>query len=94
MSTFDIDGIDPAFAPGTGTPVVGGLTTYEAQRLLRGLEGANIVAGDVTEVSPPYDLRDITALLGASLLHEILCLVALTRTREKATIETEVGVAS
>lgn len=76
--TFDIDGIDPAFAPGTGAPVVGGLTSYEAQRILRGLNGARVLGGDVVEVSPPYDLANMTSLLGASLLYEILCLVAQT----------------
>ncbi len=81
--TFDIDGIDPAYAPGTGTPVVGGFSSYEAQRILRGLSGAAVIGGDVTEVSPPYDLRGITALLGASLVHEIICLVAQTRAGRK-----------
>lgn len=74
--TFDIDGLDPAFAPGTGTPVIGGLTTYQAQRLLRGLLGLNIVGGDVMEVSPPYDFNNCTALVGASLMYELLCLIA------------------
>lgn len=77
--SFDIDGIDPAFAPGTGTPVIGGVTTYEAQRILRGLRGLNLVGGDVTEVSPPYDVNNCTALVGASLLFEILCLIADAR---------------
>lgn len=80
--TFDIDGVDPAFAPGTGAPVVGGVTSYEAQRIIRGLAGAQIIGGDVVEVSPPYDLQSITSLLGASLLYEILCLVAQTRARQ------------
>ena len=77
--TFDIDGIDPTCAPGTGAPVVGGMTSYEALRLLRGLYGARIVGGDVVEVSPPFDLGDMTALLGATLAYEILCLIAKAR---------------
>jgi guanidinopropionase len=74
--TFDIDGLDPAFAPGTGTPAVGGLTSYEAKRLLQGLRGLDIVGGDVVEVSPPFDSAGITALAGAQMLFEILCLSA------------------
>jgi guanidinopropionase len=74
--TFDIDGLDPAFAPGTGTPVVGGLTSYEAKRLLQGLRGLDIIGGDVVEISPPFDSADITALAGAQMLFEILCLAA------------------
>jgi guanidinopropionase len=74
--TFDIDGLDPAFAPGTGTPVVGGLTSYEAKRLLQGFRGLDIVGGDVVEVSPPFDSAGITALAGAQMLFEILCLGA------------------
>ena len=74
--TFDIDGLDPAFAPGTGTPVVGGLTSYEAKRLLQGFRGLDIVGGDVVEVSPPFDSAGITALAGAQILFEILCLSA------------------
>lgn len=77
--TFDIDGIDPAFAPGTGAPVIGGLTTYESLRILRGLRGLNLIGGDVTEVSPCYDVNDSTALIGASLLFEIICLIADAR---------------
>jgi guanidinopropionase len=74
--SFDIDGLDPAFAPGTGTPAVGGLTSYEAKRFLQGLRGLNIVGGDVVEVSPPFDSAGITALAGAQMLFEILCLSA------------------
>lgn len=74
--TVDIDGIDPAFAPGTGTPVVGGLTSYEILRILRSLRGLNIVGGDVTEVCPHLDINDMTALLAGSLMFEILCLAA------------------
>jgi arginase family enzyme len=82
--TFDIDGLDPAFAPGTGTPVVGGLTSYEAKRLLQGLRGLDIVGGDVVEVSPPFDSAGITALAGAQMLFEIVCLAAEARARRQA----------
>jgi len=74
--SFDVDGLDPVYAPGTGTPEIGGITTLEAQCLLRGLRGLNLVGGDVVEVAPPYDSSGNTALVGASLMFEILCLVA------------------
>lgn len=70
--TFDIDCLDPAFAPGTGTPVVGGLSTSKALRILRGLADLNIVGFDVMEVSPAYDQSQLTALAGASLALEFL----------------------
>ena len=76
--SFDIDGLDPAFAPGTGTPEIGGLTTREAQSLLRGFRGLNLVGADVVEVSPPFDPSGNTALVGATLMFEILCLLADT----------------
>jgi agmatinase len=82
--TFDIDGLDPAFAPGTGTPVVGGLTSYEAKRLLQGLRGLDVVGGDVVEVSPPFDSAGITALAGAQMLFEIVCLAAEACARRQA----------
>lgn len=72
--TFDIDCIDPAFAPGTGTPVCGGLSSIQALQALRGLRGVNVVGMDVVEVSPPYDHAEITALLGATLAYELICL--------------------
>jgi agmatinase len=76
--TFDIDGIDPAFAPGTGTPEVGGLTSHEAQRLVRGLAGLSLVAGDIVEVSPLYDgPGQITSVLAANLMFEFLCALAI-----------------
>jgi len=76
--TFDIDGVDPAFAPGTGTPEVGGLTSHEAQRLVRGLGALSLVGGDVVEVSPLYDgPGQITAVLAANLMFEFLCALAL-----------------
>jgi guanidinopropionase len=76
--TFDIDAVDPAFAPGTGTPEVGGLTSHEAQQLVRGLAGLSLVGGDVVEVAPPFDgPSQITALLAANLMFEFLCVLAL-----------------
>ncbi len=74
--SFDIDCLDPAYAPGTGTPVPGGMTTYEAQRILRALKIPNLVGGDVVEISPPFDQSDITALAGVDAMFEILCLIA------------------
>ena len=74
--TFDVDAIDPAFTPGTGTPEIGGLTTREAIALLHGLRGLNLVGADVVEVAPPLDPSGGTALVGASLMYEILCLLA------------------
>ena len=74
--TFDIDCIDPAMAPGTGTPEIGGLTTREAQAMVRRLSGLNIVGADVVEVSPPFDLGGMTALAGATILFELLCVMA------------------
>lgn len=73
--TYDIDSLDPAYAPGTGTPEVGGLTTPQALELIRGLHGANIVGCDLVEVSPPYDPSGNTALTGANLLYELLCVL-------------------
>ena len=77
--TFDVDGIDPAFAPGTGTPVPGGLTSREALGLLRGLAGARLVAMDVVEVAPSLDHADLTSHLAAHLLFEGLALAALRK---------------
>ena len=74
--SFDIDFLDPAFAPGTGTPVVGGFTTHDALRLIRGLAGLRIVGMDVVEVSPPFDHGEITALAGASVAQELLAAFA------------------
>lgn len=74
--TFDIDCLDPAFAPGTGTPVCGGLTMHQAQSILRGLTGIDFVAMDIVEVAPAYDVGEITALAGASLALDYLCLRA------------------
>jgi len=77
--TFDIDCLDPAFAPGTGTPVVGGLSTGLALRILRGLTGVSLVGMDIVEVSPPYDHADITALAAATLGLEFLYALAAVR---------------
>lgn len=74
--SFDVDGLDPVFAPGTGTPEIGGMTTREAQEVLRGLQGLNLIGGDVVEVSPPFDPSGNTALVGATVMFEILCLLA------------------
>ncbi len=74
--TFDIDGLDPAFAPGTGTPVWGGLTSAQAAHILRDIAGINVIGGDVVEVSPPYDTTGATAIAGAHIATEILCLIA------------------
>jgi agmatinase len=78
--TFDIDSVDPAFAPGTGTPEVGGLTSHEAQRVVRGLAGLTLVGGDIVEVAPSFDgPGQITALLAANLAFEFVCALALGR---------------
>ncbi|MEM8803499.1 MAG: agmatinase [Pseudomonadota bacterium] len=72
--SFDIDGLDPAFAPGTGTPVCGGLSSVQAALLLRGLAGINLIGADVVEVSPPYDHAAITALAGATIAYDLVAL--------------------
>jgi agmatinase len=74
--TFDIDCLDPCFAPGTGTPVCGGLSTHQALEIIRGIAGVNLVGMDVMEVAPSYDVGEITALAGATLAAEFLCLYA------------------
>ncbi len=74
--SFDVDGLDPVYAPGTGTPEIGGITTIEAQRLLRGLQGLNLIGGDLVEVAPPFDPSGNTALVGATMMYEMLCLLA------------------
>ena len=73
--TFDIDSLDPAYAPGTGTPEIGGLTSVQAIELIRGCQGLNLVGCDLVEVSPPYDLQGNTALLAANLIFEMLCVL-------------------
>jgi len=79
--TFDIDCLDPSFAPGTGTPVCGGLTSHQAMSILRGLKGINIVGMDVVEVAPSYDIGEITALAASHLAMEMLYLYACRPTR-------------
>ncbi|MBS7690940.1 agmatinase [Pseudomonas lalucatii] len=79
--TFDIDCLDPAFAPGTGTPVCGGLSSHQALEILRGLRGINLVGMDVVEVAPPYDNAEVTALAGATLAMEMICLYAARHKR-------------
>ena len=74
--SFDVDFLDPAYAPGTGTPVVGGFNTHQALELIRGLAGINLIGMDVVEVSPPYDHAEITAFAGASVAQELLALYA------------------
>ena len=74
--TFDVDVLDPAFAPGTGTPEIGGMTTLQAQHLVRGLQGLNLIGADVVEVSPPFDQGGATALVGATMMFELLCVLA------------------
>ena len=75
--TFDVDGLDPVYAPGTGTPEVGGLTPRECQALLQGLAGLNIIGGDVVEIAPQYDATTNTAHVGTQMLFEILSLMVL-----------------
>jgi len=74
--SFDIDALDPAFAPGTGTPEIGGLASWQAQAILRRLDGLHFVGMDVVEVAPPYDVAEITALAAATMVYEYLALVA------------------
>ncbi len=74
--TFDVDGVDPAYAPGTGTPVVGGMTSFEAIQTVRKLQGLRFVGANVVEISPTYDHAEITSLLGAALIFEFLSLMA------------------
>ena len=80
--SFDIDGIDPAFAPGTGTPEIAGLTVPQALEVIRGCLGLDLVGADVVEISPPYDLSGNTSLLGANLLFEMLCVLPGVHYRE------------
>jgi guanidinobutyrase len=73
--SYDIDSLDPAFAPGTGTVEIGGLTIWQALEIIRGCGGLNIVGCDLVEVSPPYDPSGNTALVAANLLYEMLCVL-------------------
>lgn len=84
--TFDIDGVDPAFAPGTGTPEVGGLTSHEALRLVRGLAGLRLIGGDIVEVAPIFDgPGQITSVLAANVAFELLCVMAREGSRAAGT---------
>jgi guanidinopropionase len=77
--SFDIDSLDPAYAPGTGTPEIGGFTSLEVQLMIRALRGLDLVGADVVEVSPPFDPSGLTALTGASMMFELLCVLADAR---------------
>ncbi|MBO66742.1 MAG: agmatinase, partial [Acidiferrobacteraceae bacterium] len=81
--SFDVDGLDPVYAPGTGTPEVGGFTSVEAQIMIRGLRGLNLRGGDVVEVAPPFDPSGNTALVGATMMFEILCVVSESMSMRK-----------
>ena len=74
--SFDIDALDPAYAPGTGTPEIGGFTSFEGQVLVRGMAGLNLVGADLVEVAPPFDPSGVTALTGATLMFEIICILS------------------
>jgi len=74
--SFDVDALDPVYAPGTGTPEIGGMTTAQAQQMIRGLQGLNLIGADVVEVSPPFDPGGGTALVAVTMMFEILCLIA------------------
>lgn len=82
--SFDIDAVDPAFAPGTGTPVAGGLSSREALALVRGLAGLHLVGAALCEISPPLDHADVTVHLGAAILHEALAVIAMGRLHDGA----------
>jgi agmatinase len=86
--TFDIDCLDPGFAPGTGTPVVGGLSTFQAQSIIRGLGDVNLIGMDVVEVAPAYDHAEMTSLAAASLALDYLCLLARKLPAKIATAKT------
>jgi guanidinopropionase len=72
----DVARLAPVYAPGTGTPEIGGFTTFEAQKMLRGLAGLDLIGGDVVEVAPPFDPSGNTAIVGATMMFEILCVLA------------------
>ena len=83
--SFDIDCIDPSMAPGTGTPEIGGFTTREVQAMLRLLEGVDIVGADVVEVAPPFDMGGMTALVGATVMFELMCVMAKSIAAKRST---------
>jgi agmatinase len=74
--SVDIDGLDPAFAPGTGTPEIGGLASWQVQMILRGMAGVDFRGADIVEVAPAYDVAEITALAAATMAWEYLCLMS------------------
>ena len=92
--SFDVDGLDPVYAPGTGTPEIGGYSTAEAQQMIRGLAGLDLVGGDVVEVAPPFDPSGNTALVGATMMFEILCVLAPAVHQRKAHAEAAQPVAA
>jgi guanidinopropionase len=81
--TIDIDGIDPAWAPGTGVPEIGGITPRDAQVMLRSLQGKHLVGGDICEVAPCFDPTGITAVTAANLMWEMLCVMADSKARRR-----------
>ncbi len=87
--SFDIDCLDPAFAPGTGTPVCGGLSTFQAQSIIRGLVPIDFVGMDLVEVSPPYDHGEVTSLAGASLILDFICLLATRKLLQRCSSQNE-----
>ena len=74
--TYDIDFVDPTFAPGTGTPEIGGPNSFQAQQVIRALSGVNLIGADLVEVSPPFDAVGNTAWLGVSLMFELMCVLS------------------
>ena len=84
--SFDIDIIDPSMAPGTGTPEIGGVTTREAQQMVRLLRGVDIMGADIVEVSPPFDVNGMTALVGATMMFELLCVTAESRAAKASSL--------
>jgi agmatinase len=82
--SFDIDALDPAFAPGTGTPEIGGLASWQAQSILRRLTHMRFVGMDVVEVAPAYDVAEITSLAAATMVYEYLVLAAVMRSQERS----------
>jgi len=81
--SFDIDSLDPVYAPGTGTPEPGGLTTLEAERLIRDLGSLDLVGADLVEISPPFDTGGITSMTAVAILFELLCVLAQARVRRE-----------
>ena len=79
--TFDVDFVDPAYAPGTGTPEIGGFTSAEAVSLIRGLQGLHLIGADIVEVAPAFDPTGVTALLASNIAYEVLSLLALAKKR-------------